>query len=138
MKKVLVLLVTISTLVGLQALAHEGHSHDSPKGLVAPKGGVIKSLEETLVEVVPKGNDLKIYLYDLESKEKSTTGFVVKASAELPRNKKKQEVVLTTKENHFEATYDAKGAHRYTLHLVVKDPKTGHDDKLQFTIEPHK
>jgi uncharacterized protein YxeA len=138
MKKVLVLLVTISAFIGIQVMAHEGHNHDSPKGLVAPKGGAIKSLEETNIEVLSKGNDLKIYLYDAESKEKSTAGFVITATAELPRNRKKQEVILTAKENSFEATYDAKGSHRYTLHLSVKDPKTGHNDKLQFIIEPHK
>lgn len=120
------------------AYAHEGHDHDSPKNVQAPKGGVIKSLEETMVEVVSKGKDVKIYLYDKDLKPQEVAAYKVTAQAELPKAKKKEEVVLTAKGNYFESSFDAKGAHRYTLILTVVDPKTGHDDSLKFTIEPRK
>lgn len=121
-----------------QGFAHEGHDHDAPKAITAPKGGVIKSLEETNVEVVSKGNDLKVYLYDKELKPQDVGPFTVSAKAEMPRTKKTEDIVLKPMGNFFEATFDAKGIHRYTLLLSVKDPKTGHDDKLKFTIEPRK
>lgn len=126
----------VLALGGNLVLAHEGHDHDAPKKILAPKGGVMKSLEETHVEVVSKGKNIQIFLYDYEMKAKPVTGFVVSAKAEMPRTKKQEEIVLTAKESSYEASYDAKGSHRYTLMLAIKDPKTGHDDKLNFTIEP--
>lgn len=124
--------------ISLQTAAHEGHAQDMPVNVQAPKGGVIKSLEETHVEVVTKGKDVRIYLYDKDLKPQDVTKFKVTAQAELPKSKKKEAVSLVPKESYLEASFDAKGAHRYTLILTVVDPKTGHDDILKFTIEPRK
>jgi hypothetical protein len=124
-----------------QSFAHEGHGHDAPKSVKSNKGGVVKSLEETNIEVVSKGNKIEIYLFnknETESKPLDVTPFKVSAKAEMPRTKKTEAIVLKPMGNFFEATFDAKGTHRYTLLLSVKDPKTGHDDKLKFTIEPRK
>lgn len=118
------------------ALAHGGHDHDAAQTMNAPKGGVVKSLEKTNVEVVSKGNNLSINLYDKEMKPKATSGFTVTAAAELPRSKKRDEIKLVVKEFSYEAVYDAKGVHRYTFIVSIKDPATGHDDKLKYTIEP--
>lgn len=117
---------------------HEGHDHDAPAKVKAPKGGVIKSLEEVHVELVSKGKDIKVYLYDKEMKAKNLTGFKVSAQAEMPRTKKTEAVSLTAKDNFYEGTFDAKGVHRYTLIVAVTDPKVGHEDKLKFTVEPRK
>lgn len=120
-------------------LAHEGHDHDGPTSVQAPKGGVIKSLEQTHVEVVTKGKtDVKIYLYDKDLKPQDVAVYKVTAEAMLPKSKKKEPVVLVAKGTYFEANFDAKGAHRYTLILKVADPKTGHYDSLNFTVEPRK
>lgn len=118
--------------------AHGGEDHDTPMTMNAPKGGVVKALEKTNVEVVSKGNDIFIYLYDKEMKPKSVSGFVVSAKVELPRSKKQDDIKLNSKETSFDASYDAKGIHRYTLIVAIKDPATGHDDKLKYTIEPKK
>jgi hypothetical protein len=128
----------IAALFALTAFSHEGHDHDAPTTIQAPKGGVVKALDEARVEAVSKGKDIKIYLYDKDMKPKSTKGFTLKATAELPRTKKTEEVKLTAKESSFEGSYDAKGMHRYTLKLEVTDPGTGHSDQLSFTIEPRK
>lgn len=119
--------------------AHEGHDHDAPVTLQAQKGkgGLIKALEETRVEVVSEGQTLKIYLYDKQMNPKSVSGFEVKATAEIPRSKKQVDIPLVAKAESYEASYDAKGLHRYTLKLQIKDPKTGHNDRLSFTIEPN-
>lgn len=122
----------------MQAFAHEGHDHDSPRVALAPKGGVIKSLEQTSVEVVTKGKELFIYFYDHDMKPQTAADYVVKAKAELPRTKKQEQISLTPKDTWFEASFDAKGSHRYTLVLTIKDPKTGHDGQLKYTIEPKK
>lgn len=135
-------LITLAlSFTALQSFAHEGHDHDAPKSVKANKGGVVRSLEETNVEVVSKGNKIEIYLFnknESESKPLDVAPFTLTAKAEMPRTKKTEDIALKPMGNFFEATFDAKGAHRYTLLLSVKDPKTGHDDKLKFTIEPRK
>lgn len=119
-------------------MAHEGHDHDAPTTLKAPKGGIIKALDESRVEVVSRGKDIKIYVYDKEMNPAPTSEFKIVAKAALPRTKKEDEIKLTSKENFFEGNYDAKGAHRYTLKLAVTDSKASHSDNLTFTIEPRK
>ncbi len=123
---------------GLCAFAHEGHDHNAPGTVQAPKGGVIKTLEKTHVELVTKGSDLKVYLYEKDLKPKALKGFLLTATADLPRTKKPEPIVFITKDDHFEGVFDGKGAHRYTLNLTVVDPATGHRDKLNFTVEPKK
>lgn len=121
------------------AYAHEGHDHDAPGAVEAPKGGTIKSTESFHVEVVAKGSDLKIYLYSSDLKPADASGFNVKLSATLPRAKKAESLTFKAAGNVLEANFDAKGAHRYTL--IVNIGRTGahgHDDKLSFTIEPRK
>lgn len=134
MKQLLITLTVV--LVCATGMAHEGHDHDAPKGITAPKGGVIKGLEQTLIEVVNKGKDLKIYIYDTELKPLDAAQFKITAIAQKPRVKKQDEVKLTAAGNMLEATYDAQGVHRYTLILSVKDPKEDHADKIKFVIEP--
>jgi len=128
----------LSFFVSPQSGAHEGHAHDAPKGVSAPRGGQIKEIENTYVEVVTKKNELKIYLYDKELKPLDAATYKVSATAQKPRAKKQEDILLSVKENFFEATYDAKGAHRYSLTLLIKDPKEAHQDKLKFNIEPKK
>lgn len=125
-------------LLAFSAGAHEGHDHEAPKTLRAPKGGQIKTLEETILEVVPKGNELKVYLYNKDLASKSTAGFKLTALAEMPRTKKKIGIDFLAKENFFQGNFDGQGSHRYTLWLSVTDPATGHVDKLDFNIEPVK
>lgn len=122
----------------VSAWSHDGHDHDTPLTATAPKGGILKSLELTSVEVVSKGKSVFIYLYDVNLVPKPAKGFLVTAKAEMPRTKKTEEIKLTSKDNVFEGSFDAKGSHRYTLLLSIKDPVTGHDDKMTFTIEPRK
>lgn len=131
--------ITLAALfLSLASVAHEGHDHDAPKNLKAPKGGIIKSLEETHVELVAKGSNLKLYLYDKEMKPQSVKGVQISAKAELPRSKKTEDIALVGQDNFYEGTFDAKGAHRYTLILAVTDSKIGHEDKIKFTVEPRK
>ncbi len=137
MRKLSVIVALVMT-IGSPLMAHEGHDHDAPTTLKAPKGGVIKSLDLSRVEVVSRGKDLKIYVYDKEMKPASTSEFQITAKAELPRTKKVEDVKLASKEDFFEGSFDAKGAHRYTLKLAVTDSKTSRTDNLTFTIEPRK
>lgn len=139
MKSIITALTAITlTLSALTLNAHEGHDHDAPKGITAPKGGQIKSIEQTLIEVVARGTDLKIYLYDRELKPQDVALYSVKTEAEKPRVKKREAIALTAKDGALEAKYDAKGAHRYFLHVTLKDPKENHSDTVKFTIEPKK
>lgn len=128
------IVLAVSIVATSFAMAHEGH--DEPVSVQAPKGGVIKGIENAYIEVVVKGKDVKIYFYDKEMKPQDVSAFKVSAAAELPRTKKTEPVTLKAQGNSFEAVFDAKGAHRYSLVLTVVDPKHGHDDKLTFTVEP--
>ncbi|KYG62345.1 hypothetical protein AZI87_17640 [Bdellovibrio bacteriovorus] len=121
----------------ISSLAHEGH-HDAPGMVQAPKGGVIKSLEESHIEVVAKGNEVKVYLYSKDLKPADASRFKIKLSAELPRAKKKEALEFKANGNVLESSFDAKGAHRYTLIVNISDSVSGHDDVLKFTVEPRK
>lgn len=115
-----------------------GHGvHDS--GHVKPqKGGIIRSLETIHVEFVSIGNKIQIYVFNKDKKPKplATKDYPVSAKVILPRSDKEEKVELTTKPNHWEAEYDAKGVHRYTFELYIE--QGGHKDRLKFTIEPKK
>jgi hypothetical protein len=128
----------ILTLAASLAFAHPGHDHNAPGSIEAPKGGLLKSLEKTHVEVVNKGKDVKIYLYDMTMKPRDVAKFQVTATTELPRAKKPEDLPLTKGEGFYAGTYDSKGAHRFTLRLKIKDPETGHDDRMEFVLEPRK
>ncbi|AGH94728.1 hypothetical protein [Pseudobdellovibrio exovorus] len=126
------------SLFAITAFAHEGHDHDAPKGVVAPKGGLIKSLEQSYVEVVAKGQNLKVYFYDKDLKPQDATTYKVTAKAVKPRVKQHDSITFKASKDLLEADYDAKKVHRYTLELDIKDPKEDHADSLKFVIEPRK
>ena len=142
MKNVLRLVTIMGAVVAASftapVTAHEGHDHDAPTTIKAPKGGIIKALDESRVEVVAKGKNIKIYLYDKTMKPAPASDFKIAAKAELPRTKKVDEIKLEPKDNFFEGNYDAKGAHRYTLKLDVNHSKINETVALNFTIEPRK
>jgi hypothetical protein len=131
-------LIILSMLVSVSSFAHDGHDHDAPTALKAPKGGVIKALDEARVEVVYKGKNIKVHVYDKEGKPANADRFKIESTTLLPRAKKEEALTLRPKDTFFEAEYDAKGKHRYTLKLKVTDSKTGRTDPLTYTIEPRK
>lgn len=120
------------------SLAHEGHNHDAPATIKAPKGGMIKVLDESRIEVLSKGPSLKIYLYDKDMKPAISGDFKITAKAVTPRTKKTEDIKLEAKDGFYEGVYDAKGLHRYALKLEVTHSKFGHIDNLTFNIEPRK
>lgn len=137
---ILVLLLGLTT-----AHAHEGHDHDKPAATPSVKGGVVKEIEKTRVEVVSRKNNIQIFLFDKtaatdaeKNKPVAVAGYKLTALAEHPRTKKQDPVELVAKGDFFEANYDAKGLHRYTLLLTIVDPRTQHNDKMSFIIEPKK
>ncbi len=131
-------LVVSSIVGGLVANAHEGKEHDAPKVVSAPKGGIIQPLHEGYVEVVAKGKDLKIYVYDKDVKPYAMTDVKVEAKAILPRTKGPIDLIVSAKSDSFESSFDAKGAHRYTLVLSVKQTSEPKPIDLKYTIEPRK
>ncbi len=115
------------------ALAHEGHA--LPGSVQPPKGGMVRSSEHEIYEVLARGKTISIYVYDHDLKPKPAKSFPIVATTTLPR-KKASPLALTAREDHWEGTFDAQGAHRYTLELEVKS--AGHTDRLKYTIEPKK
>ena len=129
-----VLVITLVTFLSVELFAHEGHGH-GPSQVQAPKGGIIRSLETVHVELIVKGNTLELYAYGLDLKPMQVKAYPATATVTLPR-KPAQKVALVDKGDHWQAEYDAKGAHRYGLELAIR--QGGHDDKIKFNVEPKK
>ena len=139
MKQIFKLILVIKiALLGLTAIAHEGHDHDAPVSVQAPKGGIIRKLENHFIEVVAKEKDIKIYLYSTDLKPVEPKGFKVFAKAQLPKKKNQESLSLKTENGTMLSTFDAKGAHRYTLHINVTEPNDTHSNSIKFNIEPKK
>lgn len=132
------LLLLALPILSTQLHAHNGVDHDAPTTLKAPKGGIIKSLDESKIEVVSKGSNIKIYVYGKDLKPTPPTGLKIDATAVMPRGKTAEVIPLSTGSNFFEGSFDAKGAHRYTLKLSVTELKSNRTEVLTFTIEPRK
>lgn len=129
--------------------AHEGH--DTPGALPpAPHGGVVQEAahksahaggapeEELFFEAVYK--DKKLSLYPLALSPESTTTFKplkpgdlsgVEAKVEMPRAKKTEKLGLTPGPNGFEASFDAKDASRFIVHVTAMHKKEAKVAKLQ-------
>lgn len=133
-----IILAFATTFTGLNLMAHEGHDHDAPVSVQAPKGGIIRKLETHFVEVVAKGKDIKIYLYSQDLKTVEPKGFKVFVKAQLPKKKNQESLSLKTENGVMFASFDAKGAHRYTLLLTISEPNDTHQNTLKFNIEPKK
>lgn len=123
----------------LAAHAHEGHDH-GPSNLQAPKGGVLRSLETVHLELKAEGAKIEIYPYEKDAKTEKLVAaqaskYPVSATVTLPK-KKPQALELSPKGDHWEASFDAKGAHRYALELSIT--QGGHKDKVKYTVEPKK
>lgn len=114
--------------------SHEGHDH-GPGNVQAPKGGILRTLETVHLELLAKGKSIKIHVYDTNLAPAEASKYPVSATVELPR-KKSEPLALTAKGDHWEAEFDPKGAHRFTVVLAIK--QGGHDDKVKFTVEPKK
>ena len=139
MKHTIQIILTLAViLTGLTAAAHEGHDHDATVSVQAPKGGIIRKLETHFIEVVAKNNDIKIYLYTADLKPVEPKGFKVFAKAQLPKKKTQESLSLKTESGTMQTTFDAKGAHRYTLLVSVTEPNDPHSNTVKFNIEPKK
>ncbi len=128
------LLLIISFLTLTSAHAHEGHEH-GPSQVQAPKGGILRSLETVHLELLSKGNTIRIYTYNTDLKPVEVKKFPVSATVALPK-KESTPLPLADNGDHWVAEFDPKGAHRYTIELSIT--QGGHDDKVQFTVEPKK
>jgi hypothetical protein len=114
--------------------AHEG-DHHAKSSVQAPNGGIIQSLESVHLELLTKGDMLQVYIYNTDLTPADVSKYPVSAKVIFPK-KKPQSIVLTPKINHWETTVNAKGSHRFTLEISIK--QAGHQDKVKFTVEPKK
>jgi hypothetical protein len=129
--KSLIQITILGVLIGFSAFAHEGHDHGAPS-FQAPRGGILKSALDYHFELVRDKNTVQIYAYDQAGKELPTNKFKTTAELELPRQKKTG-LPLVDKKTNWEATVDAKGAHRFTLKLNLE---AGNEkDYVSFTVE---
>ncbi len=131
-------ILMLSALIGLTSntFAHDGHDHNAPAKAKAHNKGLIKGNEKYFFEVVVKGNDIKIFTYANPQAVIKAADVKLSAKVELPRKKTEAlSLSVAPSGDHYAASFDAKGAHRYTLLLSIDD---GHGDVLKYTIEPKK
>jgi hypothetical protein len=133
-----IILALAITITGLKLMAHEGHDHDAPTSVQAPKGGIIRKLETHFIEVVAKDKDIKIYLYSQDRIAVEPKGFKIFLKTQLPKKKTQESLSLKTENGVMSASFDAKGAHRYTLLVTIAEPNLSHQNTLKFNIEPKK
>ncbi len=130
MKVFLVLMGWILWTTG--AYAHEGHDHGA-KGLQPSQGGVIHKGTKLNLEVVQESGELRLFPLDTNAKPLKATDLKISGTYELPRGKA-EPLALNAQKDHFSATVDAKGAHRYAVNLKV-DYK-GQSESFSFQVEP--
>jgi hypothetical protein len=127
-------MMVLACVVSAAAFAHEG-DHDAPGSVQAPRGGLIRSTEDSHYEVLVKGKEIEIFAYDLALKPLALDQVTLAGTVTLPR-KKPQPITITKDKDRFRAQFDAKGAHRYELRLAIQQGSTSHS--ARYTIEPKK
>jgi hypothetical protein len=119
-------------MIGFQAFAHEGHDK-TPGSVTAPHGGQLKGTSQLYVELVPSTSGVKLYAVDHEMKSIAIKDVKIEGTVSLPK-KKAEKLTLKASESYLEAKVDAKGAHRYTLDLLVG--YKGKTETVSFNVEP--
>lgn len=134
MKSKLMILV-MTALILPWAHSHEGHHHGA-EGVKPQKGGVLQTLETIHLELVQMNKEVRVYVFskDKPPKPLPTKSYPVSARVVYPRGKGESKVELTAKKDHWSATVDSKGMHRYDFILNIE--QGGHKDDVKFTIEP--
>lgn len=120
-------------LLNISALAHEGHDHEVPGNVQAPRGGMIKTGHEKYIESVVKPGLVEIYVYDHDLKPldvKTLTEF--SADILYPRAKKAETAKLEVENEHWVVRLGDKKVHRLTLNIHDAKGK----EKTIFVIEP--
>ena len=131
--KILMTITALTLLISGTAFGHEGHDH-TPGTVTPPNGGVIQETANLYFEIVVQKGGFRAYVFDHDMKAIPIKDAKLTGSATFPRQKKSVPVQLSAKENHFIATVDDKGTHRYSLELTA-DYK-GKKEKAKFNIEP--
>ncbi|MGE3684058.1 MAG: hypothetical protein AB7G93_20245 [Bdellovibrionales bacterium] len=134
--------LSLFLVLSFSARAHEGHDYGSGS-VPLQKGGVMRSLETVHLELVYKDKSIWIYPFEVKSDPKNPGKlkpaepgkFPVSATVELPKAKP-QLVELKPAGDHWIASLDPKGAHRFTV--ILKITQGGHDDQVKWTVEPKK
>lgn len=130
-RKFFVALTAVLLLHG-PAFAHDGHGLPT---VAAPKGGVMRNTKDFYLELVRHENHLRIFVYDHDLKPLEVSKYTASFAATLPK-KTPEQLAPVAKADHWELTFDAKGAHRYTLSGTIKNNAT--DNKAEWVVEPRK
>jgi hypothetical protein len=136
---VLALALAISTITATASFAHEGHA--VPGAAQAEHGGVIKPAGEVYLELVTdKSGTLRLFAMDHDKQPVALEEIQIDATAQLPRAKAKTPVKFASQKlpdahaSHYAGSFDAKGAHRYTLEVTAS--YQGKKEKARFQVEP--
>lgn len=118
MKKVFLLSV-LGLGIPMPLLGHDGHSHEA-SAQTAPHGGSLRDAGEIKGEVVIKGDEITLYIYDKHLKPLTLDKAELSGEVQFPKEKAKP-ITLKKKGEVFVA--NVKGiskVHRYDLHINVE------------------
>ena len=123
----------VALFFSLVVQAHEGHDK-TPGAVSAPHGGIVKGTESIYIELVVDSNGIKLYPLTHEGSPIALNDVALKGSVSFPKKTKAQPISFSQSGDHFSSKVDSKGAHRYSLDLVVN--YKGKQEKTSFQVEP--
>lgn len=131
------IIVTAMMLLALgsanEAKAHEGHDK-TPGALPLDGFDQIQATDHLYLKLRMEKGGVKIYPFSHENKPVALSGMKLEGTTTSPKKSKPETVAFTPEGDAFTAKVDAKGAHRYTLDVVVTHD--GKKEKTKFNVEP--
>jgi len=129
----LILTSILTLLFAVSTMAHEGHDK-MPGTLIAPHGGQIKGTSQLYLELISEKSLVKLFAFDHDLKKINVKDLKVEARVSFPKKKTSENLILKFTDEAIESLIDAKGAHRFTLHLKII--YKGQTESLSFNVEP--
>ena len=134
MKQLIATAAILLALVSVnEAKAHEGHDK-TPGALPLDGFDQIQATDHFYLKLRMEKGGVKVYPFSHENQPVSLSGLKLEGTTTSPKKTKPETVAFTPEGDAFAAKIDPKGAHRYTLDLVVTHG--GKKEKTKFNVEP--
>ncbi|MFZ3231518.1 MAG: hypothetical protein WA160_15025 [Pseudobdellovibrio sp.] len=130
-KTILSVSFLFSILSVLPIYAHEGHDN-TPGGIKANHGGVVKAGKEINLEFVVSGIEVKLYPANHDGKDLLSNEVKIRATAKLPKGKA-ESIKLSEKDGAFVASLDFKSSYR--IEMNVEADVNGKKSSFKFQVE---
>lgn len=129
-KTYLTSILLVSSLLGLNAQAHEGH--DVPGQIKALNGGITKAGKLMHMEMLVTDTNVKFFPLAHEGEQLKVSDVKMTGTSKTPKGKP-QNLTFTAEGNFFSTQVDLQGAHR--TNLEIKATYGGKTDNFKFIVE---